>query len=521
MKYSLRLTVALFGAMLVLPAYAAGHEGHKSPPKNQQSSYWTTEHSSSTNGSVVVDGKRIEYQAVAGTLILKNKKHKPAASMFYVAYFKRGVQDPSSRPVTFFYNGGPGSSSMWLHMGAFGPKRIVTTPAPNHTPAAPYRLVNNDYSLLNATDEVFVDAPATGFSRILPDGKGKNFFGIDQDGKAFANFITAFLSKYNRWNSPKYLFGESYGTTRNSVLSWDLENGKNIDLNGVIMLSTIMNFDTGIDGPSMNPGVNIPYVYALPTYAATSWYHKKLPSQTQGMKLDDLLNTVESYATGEYAQALAKGNTLPDAEKQAVAEKLHLYTGLPVKYLVKANLRVGGGQYEHELMHGEDETTGRLDTRFLGPSMDPLSERSYYDPQSSSISSAYVAGFNWYVRNDLKFGKGHYYRPVYYGHMHWSFKNNAPGTPYPQTTPNVMLNLAAAMKYNPKLKVMVNGGYYDLATPFYAAWYQFEQMPIPPSIQKNISFHWYRSGHMVYVHVPSLKKLHANVTQFIDKTDNE
>jgi len=523
-RSSILASTLLVGAALAMPAYAAGH---KAQAANDGSSvpasfkYWTTEHSSKTNGTVTINGRHVRYEAVAGTIVLKNKKHQPAASMFYVAYFKRGVRNPADRPVTFFYNGGPGSSSMWLHMGAFGPKRIDTTPAPHHTHAAPYKLVNNQYSLLNATDEVFIDAPATGFSRILPDGNGKNFFGIDQDGAAFAKFITRFLSKYDRWNSPKYLFGESYGTTRNSVLAWDLEHGKNVDLNGVIMLSAILNFDTGIDSPAMNPGVNLPYELGLPTYAATSWYHKQLPPKTQGMKLDDLLKQVEHFAMNGYAHALIQGNTLSDSDKRAVAEKLHQYTGLSVNYLMKANLRVGGGEYEHQVMNGQDTTTGRLDTRFTGPSMDPLAKRSYYDPQSASISSAYVAAFNSYVRDTLKFGKGHHYRPVYYGHLNWKFKNVAPFHGRPQTTPNVMLNLAAAMKYNPKLKVMVNGGYYDLATPFYAAWYQFEQMPIPPSIQKNISFHWYKSGHMVYVHKPSLKAIHANVTKFIENSDNE
>lgn len=522
MRISKALTAVALSAMFFVPAYAAGHH-QKQGEKGQSNgmSYWLKPHSSTTNGTVTIDGKRINYEAVAGTLVLDNSKHQPGVSMFYVAYFKRGVRNPASRPITFFYNGGPGSSSVWLHMGAFGPRRIVTTAAPNHTHPAPYKLVNNKYSLLNATDEVFVDAPATGFSRVLPDGKGKNYFGIDQDGRVFANFITKFISKYNRWNSPKYLFGESYGTTRNSVLSWDLENGKNIDLNGVIMLSTIMNFNTGIDGPERNPGTNLPYWLALPTYAATSWYHKQLPAQTQQMPLHQLLQEVEHFSMNQYQHALAEGNTLSKSDKRSIAEKMHEYTGLSVQYLMKANLRVSGPEYEHELLNSKDETTGRLDTRFVGPSMNPLARQAYYDPQSSSISSAYVAGFNNYVRNVLKFGNGHYYRPVYYGHMHWSFKNTAPFTGRPQTTPNVMLNLAAAMKYNPDLKVMVNGGYFDLATPFYAAWYQFEQLPIPPSIQKNISFHWYKSGHMVYVHVPSLKNLHANVTKFIESTDQE
>ncbi len=514
MKRPVSFAAVVLAAAFMLPAFAAGAK-----PKTSPSATQTKPQQSVTYSSVTIGGKRIAYKAVAGTLILKNKKHKPAASIFYVAYFKRGVKNYATRPITFFYNGGPGSSSVWLHMGAFGPQRIVTTPAPNHTPAAPYRLVNNDYSLLNVTDEVFIDAPATGYSRILPDGKAKNFFGIDQDGRAFSNFIVQFLSRYNRWNSPKYLFGESYGTTRNSVLSWDLENNKNVSLNGVIMLSTIMSFDTSIDAPGMNPGINLPYELALPTYAATSWYHHRLPNETQKMALKTLLRTVEEFAMNSYAHALNAGNTISSAEKNTMAAKLHLYTGLSTSYLLRADLRVSGPEYEHELLNNNGETTGRLDTRFIGPSMNPLAREAYYDPQSSSISQAYVAGFNWYTRNVLKFGKGQYYRPVYYGHMQWSFKNRPPFSGR-QVTPNVMLNLAAAMKYNPGLKVMVNGGYFDLATPFYAAWYQFEQLPITKRLEKNISFYWYASGHMVYVHVPALKKLHANVTRFIEQTDH-
>ncbi len=521
-KHTLRFVVMFLSAGIMVPAWAAPHHwmGHSHPPKtSKEYSYWLKPHESVTYGSVVIGGHRIKYKAVAGTIILRNRKHQPAMSMFYVAYLKRGV-NPADRPITFFYNGGPGSSTIWLHIGAYGPIRVVTAPAPNHTPAAPYRLVQNHYSLLNATDEVFIDAPATGFSRLLPDGNPKNYFGVDQDGHAFADFIVQFLSQFNRWNSPKYLYGESYGTTRNAVLAWILENDKNVDLNGVIMQSTILSFDTSIDGPQLNPGNNMPYALALPTYTATSWYHKRLPAQAQELPLHVLIKRSEAYAMHGYFNALNRGDTLSRSAEQAVAEKLHYFTGLPVRYWIRADLRVNGGNYEQELMLPFGETTGRLDTRFLGPTMNPLAASAYYDPQSSAISQAYVAAFNWYTENVLKFGAGHYYRPVYYGHLHWNFKNVAPFTHFPQFVPNVMLNLAAAMKYNPDLKVMVNGGYYDLATPFYAAWYQFEQLPISRKLEKNISFYWYHSGHMVYVNHHSLITIHANVSRFIEKTDN-
>jgi carboxypeptidase C (cathepsin A) len=490
--------------------------------------------SSVTHGSVTIEGKTINYEAVAGTLVIDgtgDKESTPEVAMSYFAYFKEGA-DPSKRPITFLYNGGPGSSTVWLHMGAWGPKRVVTNDD-THTPAAPYQLVNNDYSLLDASDLVFIDMPGTGFGRLLPQGKDdasrdadrkqleKQIWGIDGDAETFSHFITGFLTKYNRWNSPKYLFGESYGTTRSAVLSYILESEDNVDLNGVILLSQILNFDTSIDGPGMNPGNDMPYVLALPTYAATAWYHHKLPMYDNG-KLDNLLQQVIQFTDTDYRQALAAGSTLSAARKQAIAQKLHDFTGLPLAYLLRADLRVDGGMFEHELQIDSDTTTGRLDTRFSGPSMDPMDKEADYDPQSAAISSAYVSAFNDYVRNDLKFGQDMHYRPDVYdaGDFDWNFKHKQPGMHFPFPVVNVMNDLADAMKYNPDLKVMLNGGFYDLATPFYAAIYEEEHLPIPQSLRKNITYAFYPSGHMVYAHVPSLEKMHDNVAKFIDETDN-
>jgi carboxypeptidase C (cathepsin A) len=478
-----------------------------------------------TYGSVVVEGHRIQYKAVAGTIILHGKGDKentPTASIFYVAYMKKGA-NPSRRPVTFIYNGGPGSASVWLHMGAFGPRRVVTSDH-THTPAAPYGLVNNDYSLLDASDVVFIDAPATGFSRLIAQTadkdkrealmkkRDKQFFGVDGDGQAFAQFITRFLSKYGRWNSPKYLFGESYGTTRSAVLANILTNQDSVDLNGVILLSQILSFDNSPDGPQANPGVDQPYFLALPTYAATAFYHHKLPNPPASLK--DLVSKAEAFALGPYAEALRQGSMLSASRKQAIAEKLHQFTGLPTAYWVKANLRVNGGMFEHELLGKSGDSTGRLDTRFAGPSMDPMSKESEYDPQGSAISSAYVSTFNDYVRNTLHFGQDMHYR-LFAGFHHWDDTHH-----HNQQSLNVMTDLADAMKADPKLKVMMNGGYFDLATPFFAAEYELDHLPIPQDLHKNISVHLYPSGHMVYVHVPSLKKLHDNVAAFIRSTDH-
>ena len=487
--------------------------------------------SSTSEGSVTVEGKRVNYQAVAGTLVLHgsgDKEHEPQVSMFYVAYFQKGVA-PGKRPVTFIYNGGPGSATVWLHMGAFGPRRVVTRDD-THTPAAPYQLINNDYSLLDASDVVFIDAPGAGFSRLIANDADKTkrdeqmkerkkaIYGVDGDAHAFAQFITQFLSKYGRWNSPKYLFGESYGTTRSAVLANILENEDSVDLNGVILLSQILSFDTSIDGPEFNPGIDVPYALGLPTYAATAFYHHKLPQQPAA--LEPFLREVEQYALGPYAQALMAGSRLGATQKQAVAGKLHQYTGLPVTYLLKADLRVSGGMFEHELQAG-GTTTGRLDTRFSGPSIDPLGKSSQYDPQSSAISSAYVAAFNDYVRRELKFGQDRHYR-LFADIDHWDFSHKAPGAHGEalQSSTNVMPDLALAMKTDPNLKVDLHGGYYDLATPYFAADYEMHHLPIPASLEHNISYSWYPSGHMVYAHEPSLKLLHDNVARFIAETNN-
>ena len=484
-----------------------------------------------TEGSVSVEGRKIDYKAVAGTIILTGKdenKEDPTASVFYVAYFKR-EEGGSKRPVTFLYNGGPGSSTVWLHMGAFGPRRVITADD-SHTPAAPYKLVNNDYSLLDASDLVFIDAPGTGFSRLLAAEKdkdkqaaklkerGKEFYGVDQDARAFAQFISKFLTQYGRWNSPKYLFGESYGTTRSAVLANLLETEQSVDLNGVILLSQILCFSNDIDAPQFNPGVDQAYALALPTYAASAWYHHKL--QNPPKDLQAFLREVEQFAMNDYLTALAAGSTLDPARKQAIEEKLHQYTGLPVAYIDKANLRVYGGEFEKTLQDDNGMTTGRLDTRFSGPTADPLDKEAQYDPQSAAISSAYVSALNDYVRKDLKFGENLTFHP--FGDVQpWNWQHKPPGGEsfFPIST-NVMPDLAQAIVYNPQLHVLLTGGYYDLATPYFAAVYEMRHLPIPARLQGNIEYAFYDSGHMVYAHEDSMKKIHDDVAGFIGRTDN-
>ena len=491
-----------------------------------------------STGSVTIGGVAISYQAVAGTLVVHpkdwddvprdpkaanaasgeegaDKNPNAVASMFYVAYFKSGA---GSRPLTFIYNGGPGSASFWLHMGAFGPRRIVTA-TDGHTPAAPYSLVNNASSLLDATDLVFIDAPGTGFSRIAGKDKEKAFFGVDQDAYAFSEFISQFLSKYGRWNSPKYLFGESYGTPRSAVLINQLEAERSIDFNGVILLSQILNFDLSPDRPTGNPGIDLPYQTVLPTYAATAWYHKKLSGEHTD--LEALLAEVEQFAMGDYARALAAGSDLSATDRRAIAEKLHQYTGLSVEYILKADLRIDGGEFRQALQGDAGLATGRLDTRFSGPDLDPLAQRADYDPQSSALSSAYVSAFNEYVRKDLRYGEGKTYKSSIGTFGTWNFQHKQPGQQQAGTSrqgSNVMPDLANAMKINPNLKVQFNGGYFDLATPFYQGVYEMHHLPIPSNLQANIEYKFYDSGHMVYAKDSSLKSLHDNVAGFIRRT---
>jgi len=438
--------------------------------------------SATSNGTVTIGGQAISYQAVAGTLIVhpkgwddvprdpkadkenaapgeeggEGKNPNAEASMFYVAYFKNGG---GARPVTFVYNGGPGSATLWLHMGAFGPRRIVTS-TDAHTPAAPYTLVNNVSSLLDATDLVFIDAPGTGFSRIAGKDKEKAFFGVDQDAYAFAEFISQFLSKYGRWNSPKYLFGESYGTPRSAVLINQLEADRSIDFNGVILLSQILNFDLSPDRPTNNPGVDLPYQTELPTFAATAWYHHKLPGEHGN--LEALLAEVEQFAIGDYA-------------------------------------------------------------RFSGTDLDPLAQRADYDPQSTALGSAYVSAFNDYARKDLHYGEGKIFKPSIGTFGTWNFQHQLPGQQRPGTSrqgSNVMPDLANAMKINPNLKVQLNAGYFDLATPFYQGIYEMHHLPMPANLEANIEFKFYDSGHMVYAKESSLKLLHDNVADFIRRTSS-
>jgi carboxypeptidase C (cathepsin A) len=500
---------------------------------------------STTEGSVTVGGQSIAYRAIAGTITVgatdpqdamlgfdgkplpdsglkPDEDNGPTARMFYAAYFKKDAA-AEHRPITFLYNGGPGSPTMWLHLGTFGPKRVVV-PDTQHQEGAPYTIVNNEYSLLDVSDVVFIDAPGTGLSRTFGKGKGEAFYGVDGDAHAFERFIRRFLSKYDRWNSPKYLFGESYGTPRSAVLSADL---KSIDLNGMILLSQILSFDNSVDGPTANPGVDQAYALALPTYAATAWYYHKLGTQPPALK--PFLDEVQKFALGEYMSALLQGSELPDAQKKAIADKLHDYTGLPAEYWMKSDLRVVGGAFSKELKVDQEMSVGRLDTRFEGPDLDPMSNTIGYDPQSDAITSAWNTAINEYLHKELKYGEQSTYllsgRDG--GEFNWNNYHRPPGrggfgggSNSSETGENVMPDLAYRMKLNPKMKVMLAGGYYDLATPYFEGIYEMHHLPMPKSLQSNISYHYYEAGHMIYVREDILKQFHSDVAAFIKSTES-
>lgn len=518
-KLSIYAVVQVLLVLFAVPAFAAsaGHVGAKqgSPvpvPKSQQSV---------TSGSVTVDGHTIRYKAIAGLMIIKNNQGKPYTSMSYFAYIKTGVSNAADRPLTFFYNGGPGYSTAWLHMLAWGPKLAVVGNG-TLTPPPPYKLVNNGDSLLDATDEVFIDMPGTGFGRVLGKAQGgvgklSDVSGVDPDAMAFTRFITQYLNAHSRWNSPHFIYGESYGTTRSAVLSYDLEQA-DVGLNGVMLQSSILNFDISADDPERNPGVNISYATSLPTYAAIAWYHHKLTNRPA--KLQPFLKHVEQFAMGPYLEALNQGSLLSPSDKTQIAQQLHTYTALPVGYIVKDDLRITGPQFTHELLSGSDEVTGRYDARYTGPAMNPMGENTQYDPTDASIDTPLISMFNNYLHDTLNFGKGMFYRPTLYAYIpnyHWSMKHRAPRSRVARSgTLNVMRDLAAAMKRDPDLKVMLLGGYADLATPFYGAIYEMHQLPIPQKLQKNISYAFFLSGHMVYVNPKAHKGMHDAVAKFIE-----
>jgi len=465
-----------------------------------------------TQHSASIGGHAIKYTATAGTLIIRDDKGQPQASVFYVAYtVDSGRVDSDKaekRPVTFLYNGGPGSSSVWLHMGSFAPVRIETA-SPEATAPAPYHLVPNSDSLLDKTDLVFIDAVGTGYSRPLGKATGKDFWGVDQDISAFSRAIQRYVSINKRWNSPKFLYGESYGTTRSAALVDALQND-GMSFNGVVLMSSILNYGIRL------PGYDEIYIGYLPSYAAAAWYHNKLANKPADLKA--FLEQVRTFARGPYAAALAQGQNLPDDQRDAVARQLAAYTGLSVPFIEEANLRIDLGRFRKELLRDQRLTLGRYDSRFTGMDPDAAGETPDYDASDSGISGAFVSAFHDYLDGQLKYHSDLDYRPTF-GDISkdWDWKHKAADQRRPLPTAYVAGDLAHAMRTNPGLKVLSVNGYYDFATPFFITEYDLAHMNLDPTLRGNLQFLYYPSGHMIYLNTDALKQLKTDLTGFYDR----
>lgn len=509
MKLSRFSLALLLCCALSVSAFAAG----QAPPASTASAPVPAEASSVTQHSLSINGSTILYTATAGTLLVRNAKNQPTGSFFYVAYTENGIKNLDKRPVTFIFNGGPGSSSIWLHMGSFGPVRVVTSDA-QPTPPPPYDLVQNQYSLLDKSDLVFIDAIGTGFSRIVGEGKPADFYGTDADIESFGKFIQRYITVNNRWNSPKFLLGESYGTTRAAGMAlWLQQNG--IALNGVVLQSSWLNAYVDFPGPPLS--LDLPYELYLPTMAASAWYHDKIPNKPAN--LADFVQQAREFAFGAYAQALFKGDKLSAADAQATAEKLHDFIGLPAQYILNAKLRVTPERFEKELLRGDARTIGRLDARFEGIDADAAGERpSSGDPSSSATGPAYTAAFKWYLANDLKYKTDlQYLVSNYRVNTDWNNGQRIHGQDYPLM--DTEENLRQAMSENPHLKVFSANGYFDFATPFFETEWDLDHMGLDPSLQKNISYGYYESGHMIYLHIPALAKYKADLVHFYNMAE--
>jgi carboxypeptidase C (cathepsin A) len=463
-----------------------------------------------TQHTISLGGKAYPYTARAGTIALENEKGEQTARIFYTAFTVDGA-DPRTRPVTFFYNGGPGSSTIWLRMGSFGPVRVQVgdgTP----TSGAPFNLIENQYSLLDRTDLVFIDAPDTGFSRILGAGKPSDFFGSDPDVHAFGQFISRYVTTFGRWNSPKFLFGESYGTPRSAMLVNYLQR-QGIGINGVVLLSSVLDFslDWGVNfTPTAIGGGDWAFPLYLPTEAAASWYHHALPGPPT--TLSALLPEVENFAMHEYLNALAQGARLSPSEYGDVVAKLHQYTGLSEQYIRQSNLRVPYWRYQTELFRDAGVVTGRYDARYTSFSLDRISDRADFDPTDSAIDDAFVATGNYFMRQVLGYQTTLVYRPTINVFRQWDWKHNG------NLPTNTAQDLASAMTFNPNLQVFSANGYYDFATPFWATVYTLNHLMLPQQLAQNISYGFYESGHMVYLHSPALAQFHDDLEGWYART---
>jgi carboxypeptidase C (cathepsin A) len=451
------------------------------PPKEET---WPSDH------TIKINNQSIAYKAVASTTLLKDEKGEPTALIYSTAYTRSDTKDSSQRPIAFIYNGGPGSASIWLHMGAFGPRRVVNA---DHaaTPPAPYKLEDNANSLLDKTED---------------------FWGVDQDVKMFAQFINIYLNRNNRWNSPKFLIGESYGTFRSAALGNYLQQHDGIYINGIVLISSVLNLGT----ISFNPGDDLPFILYLPSYAATAVYQKALVDPPSDVPA--FLTEARKFAATDYATALMKGTNIPSAEKSEIAKKLSHFIGLSEDYLLKADLRVNLPQFNVELMRSHGLTTGRYDARYTMPTYDMLTEFAEDDPSYTAVRGAFTAAFNSYAREELKVTEERSYEALsgdVGGSWDWKHRGPQGGGFFPGSA-NVAGDLIQALMTNPHLQVQVENGFYDMATPFYATEYTMDHLFLPGNLRSNIHFEYYGAGHMMYLHEEDLTKLKSNIATFID-----
>ncbi|HAM72837.1 MAG TPA: peptidase S10 [Verrucomicrobiales bacterium] len=484
------------GAEEATPAKPEKKEEKKDPkdPKDE---------SSVTQHSITLEGVQVGYTATAGTLVMKEEDGKPRATFFYIAYTRTNKVDPAGRPITFSFNGGPGSSSVWLHLGLLGPRRVVLN-EDGTLPPPPFRTTENEASLLDETDLVFIDPVSTGYSRPVPGEDPKRFHGVDEDIRSVGEFIRLYITRAKRWASPKFLIGESYGTTRAAGLSGHLEDRYGVYLNGIMLVSSVLDFQT----LSFTPGNDIPHVLYLPTMTATAWYHKKLAPDLQG-DLRKALAESERYAAGDYAAALLQGNRLPAADADRVAKAVARLTGLGADYVMRANLRVTDRQFFKELLRAEGKSVGRFDSRMTGIDRDGVGDTPDYDPSYTGVLGPFTAAFNDYVRRELSFESDLPYE-VLTGNVHpWNFGD------YRNRYVYVAETLRAAMTHNPYLKVFVANGVYDLATPYFATRYTFDHFGFDPKVRQNVTLADYEGGHMMYTVKPSLLALKKDLARFI------
>jgi carboxypeptidase C (cathepsin A) len=463
-----------------------------------------------THHQITLGGTAISYTATTGTLLLREEDGKPKASVFFIYYARDGVKDAGKRPITYTFNGGPGSSSVWLHMGAFGPRRVVIDgdgpeTYPPTPPSPPYRLVDNGESLLDVTDLVFIDPVSTGYSREAPGEDPQQFHGFREDLDSVGEFIRLWTVRFGRWESPKFLAGESYGTTRAAGLSHYLQERHGMYLNGIVLLSTVLNFATN----RFDSGNDLPYALFLPTYTATAWYHKKLPDDLQKAGLKAAVAESERFAAGEYTQALMQGARLSGEQRRDAAAKLSRYTGLSAQYLDNANLRPTISAFDKELLRDQRKTAGRLDSRYVGTDRTATGEADEFDPSSTATTGAFTAMFNHYVADELGFRSELPYEVLTDRVRPWSYREAS------NRYLNAAEDLRRAMAENPSLKVFVAKGYYDLATPFFAAEYTFDHLGYEPFYLQRITQEHYEAGHMMYIRTADRQKLHADVAAFI------